>query len=250
MLNHLLRSLAVIIAGVVITGCATVNPMAFDKQTKTIDTKDKSILLMTVDISRSDESRFHPEPIVAKLEKVGAKTQEDRQNFKFAKGVDTVQENGRDVYLLRFALVAGEYKLLQVVGMARAFPIQAMFIVPLLSDVKVTPNSVTYVGRVTAKLRHRLEGEFRAGPVIPLIDQGVAGMSGGTWDVSIENFAEKDIGLFRAAFPVLANTTIETAALAPFDRAAAQQYWDSDFQAVGKPAEQVKTPAQAQASAQ
>jgi hypothetical protein len=244
MMNKLIRFAAVALACVVVTGCATVNPMAFDKQTKAIDTKDKSIVLMTVDVSRSDGSRYVPEPFVVKFEKPGAQSKEDRQNFKFSKDTDSLQENGHDLYLVRMALVAGEYKLVDVTGKASAFPINSLFSVPLVADLKVKPNSVTYIGRVSAKLRERVGNEFRAGPVVPLIDQAVTGMSGGTWDVSIDNVADKDIGLFRAAFPVLKDVAIDTAALAPFDRAAAQRWWDGEVKTPEPKTEQAKAPTQ------
>jgi hypothetical protein len=244
MMNKLIRFAAVALASFVVTGCATVNPMAFDKQTKAIDTKDKSIVLMTVDVSRSDGSRFVPEPFVVRLEKPGAQNKEDRQNFKFSKDVDSLQENGHDLYLVRMALVAGEYRLMDVTGKASAFPINSLFSVPLVSDLKVKPNSVTYVGRVTAKLRERVGNEFRAGPVVPLIDQAVTGMSGGTWDVSIDNLADKDIGVFRAAFPVLKDVAIDTATLPAFDRAAAQRWWDGEAKTAEPKTEQAKAPTQ------
>jgi hypothetical protein len=240
MINKLMRSLAVIVAGVVVTGCATVNPMAFDKQTKAIDTKDKSIVLMTVDVSRSDGSRYVPEPFVVKLEKAGAQNKDDRQNFKFGKDTDSMQENGHDLYLVRMALVAGDYKVMDVTGKASAFPINSLFTVPLLADLKVKPNSVTYIGRVTAKLRERAGNEFRAGPVVPLIDQAITGMSGGTWDVSVDNAAAKDIDLFRAAYPVLKDVAIDTAPLPAFDRQAVQRWWDGEV----KTAEPKAPPAQ------
>lgn len=142
--------------------------------------------------------------------------------------LDTLQENGRTIYLARIALAAGEYKLYDVTGMARAFPINGFFTVPLNMDVKVAPNSVVYAGRVTAKLRDRKGEEFRAGPLLPLIDQSVAGMSGSTWEVAVENLEEKDIAHFRDTFPALKDVTIETRALPAFDRAAAQRLWDGE----------------------
>jgi hypothetical protein len=243
MFNKLMRFIAIAAAGAVMTGCATVNPMAFDKQTKAIDTKEKSIVLMTVDVSRSDGSRYVPEPFVVKLEKPGAQNKEDRQNFKFSKDTDALQENGHNVYLVRLALVAGEYKVVNVTGMASAFPINSFFEVPLLSGLKVKPNSVTYIGRVTAKLRERVGNEFRAGPVVPLIDQAITGMSGGTWEVSVDNAADKDIGLFRAAYPVLQGVTIDTAPLPAFDRAAVQRWWDGEVKAAEPQAQPAKVAA-------
>lgn len=243
MITTLIRLIAALIACCVVTGCATVNPVAFDKQTKAIDTRDKSIVLMTVVVSRPDKSRFEPVPYVVHVEKPGAQSKEDRQNFKIDKDTDATRANGQEVYLLRLALVAGEYRLVDVFGMARAFPVNGMFTVPLVANLKVKPNSVTYIGRVTAKLRKRAGGEFRAGPVIPLLDQAIAGMSGGTWDIAIENLADQDVGLFRAAYPVLNNVNIDTAALAPFDRAAAQRWWEGESAPADKAAEPATAPA-------
>ena len=244
MITTLIRLIATLVACCVITGCATVNTMAFDKQTKAIDTKDKSIVLMTVVVSRPDKSRFEPVPYVVHIEKPDAQSKEDRQNFKIDKETDATQANGQEVYLLRLALVAGEYKLVDVFGMARAFPVNGMFSVPLVANLKVKPNSVTYIGRVTAKLRKRAGSEFRAGPLIPLLDQSIAGMSGGTWDIAIDNLADQDIGLFRAAYPVLNSVTIDTAALPPFDRAAAQRWWDGESAPADRAAEPAAVPAQ------
>ena len=235
----MIRFITSILACGIITGCATVNPMAFDKTTAKIDTKEKSVILVTIDVSRSDDSRYVPKPFVVKFAKPNATTKEERQNFKMNSDTDTLQENGHTVYLARVALVAGEYKLFDVTGMASAFPFNSMFVVPLNMDLKVAPDSVVYAGRITAKLRERKGEEFRAGPVIPLIDQSVSGMSGGTWDVAVENMAEKDIAYFRNTFPALKDTTINTQPLPAFDRAAAQRLWEGEAPEPKKAPEQV-----------
>lgn len=240
----MIRSIIAAIVCCVVTGCATVNPMAFDKKSTAIDTKEKSVVLMTIDVSRADGSRFVPEPFVVKMGKLDAQGKPEPLNFKFNKDTDSLQEKGRTVYLVRLALIEGEYKLYDVTGSASAFPINSFFVVPLNLDVKVKPGSVTYVGRMTAKLRDRVGNEFRAGPVIPLIDQSISGMSGGTWDVSIDNLAEQDIALFRATYPVLNNVAIETSPLPKFDRAAAQRMWDGETQTPQKTAEPAKPAAQ------
>lgn len=240
----MIRFIASLLACVAITGCATVNPMAFDKNTTKIDTKDKSVILMTIDVSRSDDSRYVPKPFVVKFAKPNATTKEERQNFKMDTDTDTLQENGHTVYLARIALVAGEYKLFDVTGMASAFPFNSLFVVPLNMDVNLAPNSVVYAGRVTAKLRDRKGDEFRAGPMVPLIDQAVTGMSGGTWDVSVDNMAEKDVAYFRTSFPALKDVTIDTKPLPAFDRAAAQRLWEGEAPEPKKATEPAKAPAQ------
>jgi hypothetical protein len=217
------RIIAFAFVGAALSGCATVNPMAVDKRAQTVDTTAKSIVLMTIDISRSDNSRYVPIPIVVKLEKPNAQSKQDRQNFKLAKNTDAIEENGHTIYMARMALEPGSYKLADISGQANAFPFYSIFMVPLLLDLEVTPHSITYIGRVTAKLRPRQEGEFRAGPVVPLIDQAVAGISNGTWDITVEDRSEKDIALFRANYPALTTTPINSNPLPPFDRAALQQ---------------------------
>jgi hypothetical protein len=210
----------------VVTGCAAIKPMAFDKSTTVLDTKEKSILLMTVEVSRSDESRYVPEPFNIGFETPTAQSSDDRHIFRVNKHADAVQDNGKTVYLARLAFVGGEYKLQSVMGMASAFPFNAMFVVPLGIDVKVKPNSVTYVGRLKAQMRRREKGEFRAGPVVPLIDQAAAGMVRSTWEVSVDNNAEKDLALFRENYPVLKGVNVETGPMLKFDRAVAQRLWE------------------------
>ncbi|HEU4652881.1 MAG TPA: hypothetical protein VFS47_02795 [Steroidobacteraceae bacterium] len=214
--------------GLLASGCATVNPMAFDKSAKTIDTRSKSVILMTVDISRSDDSRYVPEPFAVKLEEPNAHEKSQRQNFKLNQKVDTIQEAGHHVYLVRMAVKPGNYKLTTVSGLARAFPFNGFFDVPVLADLHVQPNTITYIGRVSASLRHREEGEFRAGPLLPLVDQAATSMSTSTWDVVIKDNAENDLAQFRRRYPVLLSSTIEQKPLPPFDKNAAQKWWDGN----------------------
>jgi hypothetical protein len=62
------KLVVVSLACCVLAGCATVNEMATDKGDRAIDTTAKSILLMTVDVSRSDGSRYIPNPFIVKIE--------------------------------------------------------------------------------------------------------------------------------------------------------------------------------------
>jgi len=229
-MNKFIRLIAVAVMGVAVTGCANVNNMAFDHASTTLDTKVKSIVLLTVDVSRSDGSRWVPEPKIAKFEKLGATNNEGLQNFRLDKRIDATQVDDKSIYLVRVALAPGQYKFQEIFGMASAFPVHGFFDIPVGADLNVKPNSVTYIGRITAKLRKRVGNEFRAGPVAPLIDQAIAGMSNGTWDISIDDLAQQDLAFFRESFPVLRYAVIDTVALPAFDRAAAQRRWDGDKQ--------------------
>lgn len=208
----------------ILAGCATVNPMAVDKKTAAIDTSKKSVVLLALDVSRDDNSRYVPKPFVVHIEKPGARDKADRQNFKLREEDKLQLENGDSVYLVRMALAPGEYRLMAVTGNANAFPFNGIFQVPMLLDFNVAPSAISYMGQVTAKLRPRVGEEFRAGPVIPLLDQAVTGVSGGTFDVSVTEAPEK-LSLFRTTYKALANSSIETETLPAFDRAAAQRWW-------------------------
>jgi hypothetical protein len=234
-------------------GCATVNHMAFDKDASSVDVSKKAVVLVAIEVKRLDDSRFQPVPLVVNVEKPNAQSKQDRQNFKVNKAQDVfVSEDGRALFLTRMALEPGQYRLVAVTGFAQAFPINALFQVPLVTDFNVQPGSITYLGRVSATLRSRNSGEFRAGPLFPLIDQSVAGMSTSTWDVAIENRADIDVPLYRKTFKALTSASIASAPLPPFDRAAAQRWWDrtsAQEKDPAKPAEAAAPPSSKPAAA-
>lgn len=188
------KLLAVAILGCALTSCATVSPMAIEKDTTKIDTTTKSIVLMTIDVFRTDNSRFVLKPLVVKF----VDSKGEGQNFKLfdnavTRNIDSVEEGNHSIALARMALEPGHYKLNSISGNASAFPFNSLYDVPLVLDLNVKPNAITYVGRVSAHLRRRQEGEFRAGPVVPLVDQAATGISGGTFDVLVSDQSKKDI---------------------------------------------------------
>jgi hypothetical protein len=248
---RLLRTFLALV-GFALGGCATVNHMAFDQNASSVDVSKKSIVLIAIEVKRTDDSRFQPVPFVVKLEKPNAQSKADRDNFTLDKDRDAfVSEDGRTLFLTRMALAPGPYLLGVIDGFARAFPINGTFQIPLMTEFTVEPGSIAYVGRVSATLRPRQSGEFRAGAVVPLIDQSVAGMSTSTWDVVIDNRSDIDVPLYQKTFKALASASISVSPLAPFDRAAAQRWWDHN----SKPAKakqgtgDVVAPAEADAAA-
>lgn len=218
-----------------IAGCATVSPMAFDQKATSIDTASRSVVLMTLEISRSDNSRFQPIPDVVRVEKAAGQSKADQHDFKLDKNADTIKvDDGRMMYLVRMALPPGAYKLMVVDGLARASHVSALFEVPLLADLDVKSQSIEYVGHIAATLRSRQDDEFRAGPLLPLIEQAASGMSESTWDITFEDRASTDIPLFRKSFPALASVSIVNQPLPPFDRAAVQRWWEAEQATKGK----------------
>lgn len=211
-----------------LTGCANVAPMAVDKQTKSLDVNSKSIVLMTVDLSRPEPSRYIPHPLWIDFTKKGSPEKSERLVFRVDKDAGNTSSEIHNKFLLRIALEPGQYELKTIFGNANAFPFNGFFQVPLLEDINILPNTVTYVGRVNALMRPRVGEEFRAGSVIPLIDQAATGVSGSTFEVNIVDAAEEEVPEFKAAFSVLANVEIQKSILPPFDRAKAQTWWETD----------------------
>jgi hypothetical protein len=60
--------------------------------------------------------------------------------------------------------------------------------------------------------------EHRAGGVLPLIDQAVAGFSDGTFDVVFSDNYDGDMGRFISKFPALNNVPVEKAILSQWVR--------------------------------
>src|ERR1700734_2836803 len=109
---RLLRTFLALL-GCVLGGCATVNHMAFDKNASSIDVSKKSVVLIAIEVKRTDDSRFQPVPFVVKLEKPNAQSKEDRDNFKLDKDQDVfVSEDGRTLFLTHMALAPGPYRLM------------------------------------------------------------------------------------------------------------------------------------------
>lgn len=223
---HAVRSLSCT-ALISLSGCVTTAPMAFNKQTSQLDTTSKSIVLVTLDVSRKDESRFQPKPVAIRAKPPGSKQVRDVRNFKLNPKNDAIKEDGRDVYLVRMALEPGQYRLQDIFGMAGAFPINCALDIPLQLDFNLAPGTIAYAGRIKAVWRKREGNEFRAGPVLPLLDQSICGASDGTFDVEVMNAADKDIALFKNNFSVLNGANITTQTLPPFDKERARQWWDT-----------------------
>lgn len=131
-------------------------------------------------------------------------------------------------YVLRMPLEPGRYVIRGISSMASSFPINGFFFTPMHVPLTVKEPGVYYLGRVEATVRPRKGHEFRAGPVIPLIDQSVAGAAEGTFDVRFVDDWARDEEMFRRRFPALKDAQVRKAILPPFDRAVAQTWWEKN----------------------
>jgi hypothetical protein len=219
------RMLSALCALLIASGCATRMPMGVTKDTAKIDVSSQSTVLMTSSLANAFKESFHPETHFLNVEKPNAQSASDRPNFVADSEGALISDSGNQ-YLYRMQIAPGQYSLIAVTGFARRFPIMGTFQVPMLLEFDVPPNSVIYLGRLMAKTRERAETEFRAGPLIPLVDQAVSGFSRTTWDVEIRDDEADDLQNFRRGFPALRDVTVIKRLLHRWDRARAQEWWD------------------------
>ena len=213
-----------------LTGCATPTKMALlDEKTSDIGTK-KPVYLMTVTLRNSFHTSYQPRLLVVHTEKPDAKEKSDRINFTMddlAKYDEDDSKEKGNTYLIRMEFDPGKYEIVGFTSRVKSFLTPGWFFTPLHADIEVNSPGVFYLGHVSGIVRKRNEGEFRAGPPIPILDQAVVGAADGTFDVEITDDFNKDEAIFRETFPSLAGITIQKAILPPFDRAKAQQWWEA-----------------------
>jgi hypothetical protein len=186
-------------------GCASIQPMALSSETKTLDLSETSVALMTVKIANEFKPGFQPTKcfVYIKDMKTGK-----MQTYTVGKPNHSVEKQFND-YLVSMKCVPGEHRFQNIGGCSQHFPIYGSFIIPVSNSFDIQPGKVVYLGRIEAVNRKRVGNEPRAGSVIPLLDQGVSGFSGGTWHIKMYDNYEEDIAAFKQKFPLIGNYTVE-----------------------------------------
>jgi len=210
------------------SACATVMKMPYAKGAPPIE-PGKALFLMTATLRNVYEPSYQPKVLVINVEREGATEAKDRFNFKMddeGRQENESLEVGNN-YLIRMDLGPGTYVIRGITCVNNSFLVHAVFFAPLHERLVVTGPGVYYLGHIDATVRERAGGEFRAGPPAPLIDQALAGASGGTFDVTISDRWEIDRARFGMAFAVLRGVGARQAILPPFDRRAAQAFWEA-----------------------
>lgn len=213
-----------------LSGCAVGAPMALQGEAVRVTETSKPIYLMTATLKNDFKPSIQPKLMTVELAQPGAVA--GTQPLQFAmdeKGKDEAHPAGAgNHFLIRLELPPGAYELRGLRSMGQAFPILGYYYTPLLLPLAAKGPGVYYLGHISATVRERQGDEFRAGQVLPLIDQLVSGASGGTFDVEVKDAFDADQTRFRAKFPALAGVTIQKAVLPPFDRSKAQKWWSEN----------------------
>lgn len=215
---------------ILLSGCATRTKMAFESDEERLTESSKPVFLMTATLKNAYRTSFQPKLIVVNVEKANAKDAADRLNFTMDEKAKTESDDPTvgSTYFLRMPLDPGRYEIRGLTSLARSFPINGLFFAPMHSPVESSLPGVFYLGHVTATVRERQGDEFKAGPSVPLIDQAIAGASGGTFEIEISDRLSTDEAIFRSKFPALRGIEIKKSVLPSFDRALAQKWWETN----------------------
>lgn len=227
---HTIRRLqlwALLACAALLSACSTSMPLS--SSTRSLDLSQQSIVLFTLEQTRAD-GRTMPWPrLVSVVDNSTGKAQLVKVDTTF---MDYGKDSRQYVTPLRLALTPGRYSLGAVHGTIQFFPLAGSFLTPLGLGFEVPARSVVYLGRVCAHMRPRTDNEYRAGSLIPLVNQAVLEISTSTFDVQVKDSSAFDLPLFRESFPVLASQDIQTQILPQQDRLPL----DREYGAVGAPA--------------
>ena len=240
--QRIVRLSAALGAAALLGACGT--PMGLTKQTTKLDLSKESAVLATFEVTRSN-GRLMPDPRHLFLRGAKAADGSDRVSLAIDdEGMEQDTGKPRKLVMVRLLLKPGKYSLENVMGTITGFLAVGTWAVPLNLQFDVPENSVVYLGRISAHLRDRKDDEFRAGSLIPLIDQAALGISNATFDVAVSDQSAIDLPRFREAYSVLRNQEIQSRLLPAFDRTA----FDREYQ--GATASLEAKPASAASSGQ
>ena len=209
------------------TGCATQRAMPFKEPTEKLEDK-AAVYLMMVTLENKYRPSFQPGMLTFVIDRKDGDKWEKQSHSADMGGVVVVPGAAVNSYAARVELPPGEYRLRALLANGVGFPIHGLFEVPLYAPLNVRePRGVFYLGNVRATVREAKEGDIKAGPPLPLIDQAVVGASGGTFDVVIADAWKTDEPIFRSQFPALAKVPERKAVLPPHDRARVKREVDA-----------------------
>ena len=196
------------------TGCAG-HKMALTKGQANIDVAKTSIALLSVKVSNQYKPSCQLDiagPVICPQSETCSRYP---PYLHKTEGPYRSEKDRFNEYLLSLELESGTYNL-QYFWVKFEIPllVGAVGKIPLDTKIDIMPNTISYLGHIDAVLRERKnDDEIRAGLVIPLIDQAVAGFSTGTFDVVVEDKYDEDMKLFVSEYPALQNTIVEKSIL-------------------------------------
>lgn len=227
-MRRFFAAFALVIAALA-SGCSALHMPLSDDAAK--HDPSKPLYLMSVSIKNDYKKRWQPDVLNVFLQADNGAAKAEERIFRMDKKgrIEPLSDDGSvRTYLVRFTAEGSPHIVRGFTAMGSAFPVHGVYFAPLHSPLPLSAGGAYYLGSVKAVIRERKGTEFRAGPVIPLIDQAVAGASTGTFDIEITDAYAEDMVLFRKTFAELQGVDIQKAVLPAWNRAVAQEYWDKN----------------------
>jgi hypothetical protein len=225
-----ITTLAIVAATLLLTGCASPTMMPFSGPETATLKADKAIYLMTATMRNVNRSSHQMKAANLRIEHADGKNSD--KNITYA--IDTLAKDESDdpnkgsTYYLRMELDNGNYVVRGMSAMSMSFPIRGFWFVPMHAKLTPVGPGVYYLGNMDFVARSRQDGEFKAGPSLPLLDQAIAGASTSTFDVAVSDRWETDEAEFKKRFPVLNTVTVQKSILPAYDRKYAYEWWDAN----------------------
>jgi hypothetical protein len=190
-MRNVVKALFAALAIIVLSGCAT----SLDKTATAVDWTKGSVVAITVELHNEYKPNYHPTHLgVVIMKKTGT---DSRQRIPAFSAIPA----GTNTYLVTQQIQPGQYTLSKIYGMAHKFPIVGGIDFSIDAPFEVAPNSVVYLGRISAVNKERVNKDDQsAGGVIPLIDQAVSGYGNGTLSVVLKDNYEEDVKVLKREF--------------------------------------------------
>jgi hypothetical protein len=198
----LIKKIALYSTLFIATGCATVTKMPLQEKGKTdVSVSQKSILVAKVSIKNANKESQQPTICCVFLKK-------DNKDLSFTEPtlISDKEKEGK-TYIVSMEVAPGTTTL-NMIRFFRQVPllVMAMADLPFDQTIEVPANKVVYLGNIDAVIVPRTDdSQPRAGSVIPLIDQAVAGFSNGTFTAKVTDKFDQDVAEIKSKFPKAAN---------------------------------------------
>lgn len=207
-MQRVVRWMALLGLVAAMAGCAS---PGLNKNAQTVDLSKESILVFSMDFTNT----FKPGTSWNNLGVTIASTDPQDASAKTAGLLSVGTFNAESgLALVSRQLPPGRHTINTLSGSIRSaiffgamkFNVDAPFDVP--------PNAVIYAGHISIFNNERTDKDDQAtGFVIPLLDQAITGMSGGTVDVVLEDRYDKTVELLKTEYPALRNVQVLRAPL-------------------------------------
>ena len=198
-MKQTIKALLALFAIVVLSGCAA----GLDKTATAIDWSKGSVIVMSVEMQNQYKPNYPATSLgVVMTRKTG---NDARQQIRAASNIPA----GDNAYLVTSQIQPGTYSISRIFGVSQKFPIMGSVDFAVDAPFEITPNSVTYLGRLATVNKEKTnKNDQSTGAVLPIIDQAVSGFGSGTLHVVLKDNYEEDVKLFKKEFVYVQNMDV------------------------------------------